>query len=163
MPAVAALVVLLDQLTKHLVTTRLDVGQSWDIVPGLAPIFRITLVTNTGAAFGLLQGWSNVFIVIAIIVITVIIFYTHSIPDGQTLMRVAMGLQLGGAMGNLVDRLRYQGSVVDFFDLNFWPLREWPVFNVADASIVSGVTLLALLMLWEERREYVMRQAAEDA
>lgn len=153
---------LCDQLSKHLVTTWLGPGQSGDIVPWLASIFRITYVTNTGAAFGLFRGWGNIFVVIAIIVIVMIVFYTHSLPDGQWLMRVALGLQLGGASGNLVDRLRYQGSVVDFIDLNFWPLRDWPVFNVADSSIVSGVILLALLMLWEEQREQERQRAAED-
>jgi signal peptidase II len=68
-------------------------------------------------------------------------------------MHVALGLQLGGASGNLIDRLRFGGSVLDFIDLNFWPLRRWPVFNVADSSIVVGVTLLTLLMLWAEWRE----------
>ena len=77
-------------------------------------------------------------------------------------MRAALGLQLGGTIGNnLVDRLR-QGFVVDFIDLSFWPLHEWPLFNLADASIVTGVALLALLMLWEERRELAKQQAAAD-
>jgi len=75
-------------------------------------------------------------------------------------MRVALGLQLGGAIGNLVDRLRY-GSVVDFIDFNFWPLHNWPISNVADVSVVAGVTLLALVMLWEERRKRGEERAAE--
>ncbi len=136
-------------------------GQSWDIAPWLAPIFRITHVTNTGAAFGLFPKWGDFFILIAAIVIVAIILYYHHLPRGQWLMRVALGLQLGGATGNLIDRLR-RGFVVDFIDLNFWPLHNWPVFNLADASIVTGVTLLALMMLWEERRERDRRRAAED-
>lgn len=160
MPAIAALVVLVDQLSKYLVMGWLEEGQSWDIAPWLAPIFHITHVTNTGAVFGLLRGWGDVFMVIAVIVILAIIVYYRSLPDGQWLMRAALGLQLGGATGNLVDRLRH-GHVVDFIDLNFWPLREWPVFNLADASIVTGVTVLALLMIWEERRERQEWQAAQ--
>jgi len=154
----AALVVLVDQISKHLVTTRLAEGQSWSIAPWLAPIFRITHVTNTGAAFGLFPKFGDFFTVIAVIVIAAIIIYQRYLPDGQWLVRAAMGLQLGGAIGNLVDRLR-RGSVVDFIDLNFWPLREWPVSNMADISIVIGVSLLVILMLWEERREWGKRQA----
>ena len=161
LPAIAALVVLVDQFSKHFVTVWLGEGQSWDIVPWLAPVFRITHVTNTGAVFGLLPGWSDFFTVIAAIVIVVIIVYYRQIPDGQWLARAALGLQLGGAIGNLVDRLR-QGFVVDFVDLNFWPLHNWPVFNLADASIVTGVTLLALLMVWEEWREWDRQRAAAD-
>jgi signal peptidase II len=161
LPAAAALVLLVDQVSKHLVMVRLAEGQSWDIVPWLAPVFRITHVTNMGAVFGLLPQWSDFFIVVAAIVIVAIIIYHRQVPDGQWLMRAALGLQLGGAMGNLVDRLR-RGSVVDFIDLNFWPLHEWPVFNLADASIVTGVALLALLMLWEQRRERDEQQVAAD-
>lgn len=161
LPAVAALVLLVDQVSKHLVAARLAEGQSWDIVPWLAPVFRITHATNTGAAFGLFPGWGDFFIVIAAVVIVAIILYHRHLPDGQWLVRVALGLQLGGAIGNLMDRLS-RGSVVDFIDLSFWPLHEWPVFNLADASIVTGVALLALLMLWEERRELAERQAAAD-
>ena len=161
LPAVTALVLLVDQLSKHLVAARLAEGQSWDIVPWLAPVFRITHTTNTGAAFGLFPRWGNLFIVVAAAVIVAIIVYHHQVTDGQRLMRMSLGLQLGGAIGNLVDRL-VRGSVVDFIDLSFWPLHEWPVFNLADASIVTGVTLLALLVLWEERREPGERQAAAD-
>ncbi|MBU0703634.1 MAG: signal peptidase II [Chloroflexi bacterium] len=152
-PATAALVLLVDQASKYLVITRLVEGQSWDIAPWLAPLFRITHVTNTGAAFGLFPQLGDFLVIVAAIVVVAIFIYQRYLPDGQWLVRVALGLQLGGAIGNnLVDRLR-RGSVVDFIDLNFWPLREWPVFNVADTSIVTGVFLLALWMLWEERRE----------
>lgn len=162
LPATAALVLLVDQVTKHLVMTRLAEGQSWDIVPWLAPFVRITYVTNTGAAFGLFPQGGGFFAVIAVIVIVAIILYYHSLPDGQWLLRVALGLQLGGAIGNLMDRLRYEWSVVDFIDFNFWPLHNWPISNLADVSVVAGVTLLALMMLWEERRERGGRQMAGD-
>ncbi|MEA3339872.1 MAG: signal peptidase II [Chloroflexota bacterium] len=158
--AMAALVVLVDQISKHFVMTRLEEGQSWDIVSWLTPFMRITHVTNTGAAFGLFPKFGDFFIGVAIIVIVAIIIYQRYLPGGQWLVRAALGLQLGGAIGNLVDRLRWE-SVVDFMDLNFWPLRQWPVFNVADASIVAGASLLAILMLWEERRERNERQTVE--
>ena len=159
----AALVLIADQISKAFVVQRLAENQSWDIAPWLSPILSITHVTNTGAAFGLLQNLSPVFAIVGIIAVIAIIIYARRIPPGQWVMRVALGLALGGAMGNnLVDRLR-QGYVVDFFDLNFWPLQNWPVFNVADASIVTGVVLLTLILMWEERRERHEQQAVEGA
>jgi signal peptidase II len=149
---VAALILLADQISKHLVAARLEEGQSTDLAPWLTPIFRITHVTNTGVAFGLFPQGSYFFIVVAIIVIAAIILYYRHLPAGQWLTRVALSLQLGGASGNLLDRLRHQGRVVDFIDLNFWPLHNWPVSNIADISIVSGVILLTIMMLWEERQ-----------
>lgn len=128
-------------------------GESLTLAPGLGSLFRITYVTNSGAAFGLFPNGSHVFIIIAVIVIALLIWYYLQLPGGQWLVRAALGLQLGGAIGNLVDRLRFAGHVIDFIDLNFWPLRRWPVFNIADSSIVVGVTLLTLLMIWEEWQE----------
>lgn len=159
--AIAAFVVLVDQITKYLVMALLEEGQSWVIVPWLAPIFRITHVTNTGVAFGLFPGVGRFFAVVPTVVVVTILIYSWYLPDQQWLMRLALGFPLGGAIGNLTDRLR-QGFVVDFIDLNFWPLHEWPVFNLADSSIVAGVVLLALLMLWEERREQDGRRMLED-
>jgi signal peptidase II len=153
LPLVAALVLLSDQATKATVRSSIRPGQSLALAPWLTPVLQITYVTNTGAAFGLFPGWSQILIVVAVIVIVALVWYYFQLPDGQWLMHVALGLQLGGATGNLVDRLRFGGSVVDFIDLNFWPLRQWPVFNVADSSIVVGTALLTLLMLWEEWRE----------
>ncbi len=148
----AAAILLADQITKYFVTAKLQEGQSMDLTPWLTPIFRITHVTNTGIAFGLFPNGSYFFIGVAIVVIAAIILYYHQLSDGQWLMRMALGLQLGGASGNLLDRLRHQGRVVDFIDLNFWPLHHWPVSNIADISIVSGVIVLTIMMLWEERQ-----------
>lgn len=152
---------LFDQITKHLVTAWLEVGQSWGVVPGLASIFRITHVTNTGVAFGLFPGAGTLFAIVHAVAALAILVYGWSLPPNHALMRMALALPLGGAIGNLADRLRY-GSVVDFIDLSFWPLRQWPIFNLADASIVTGVGLLLLLMLWEERREREEQRVVED-
>ncbi len=151
LPATTAVILFVDQVSKHLVTTWLKEGQCWDVAPWLTPILRLTHVTNTGAAFGLFPRWGNLFVVVAALVILMIVVYYWNLSDGQWLVRIALGLQLGGALGNLIDRLRW-GFVVDFIDLNFWPLHNWPVFNLADASIVAGVVLLGLLMMWEEQR-----------
>lgn len=163
-PLVAALVVLADQATKHFVRANLRPGQSLELIPSLSSLFQLTYVTNSGAAFGLFPNWSQVFIIIAVIVILALIWYYFQLSGGQWLMQLALGLQLGGAVGNLIDRLRFEGSVVDFIDLNFWPVRRWPVFNIADASIVAGVTVLTLLMIWEEwQEERTSRQLATAA
>ena len=119
--------------------------------PWLTPVVQFTHVTNTGAAFGLFPGLSTVFLIVAIVVIVAIFVYGRQIPAGLWLPRVALGMQLGGALGNLVDRVTL-GFVVDFIDAQFWPFRTFPIFNVADSSIVVGVTILLLVMVWEERQ-----------
>lgn len=163
LPVTAVSVLIADQTTKHLVRTWLTVGQSWDIAPWLAPIFRITHVTNTGVAFGLFQNLNvnGLFSVVNIIVSVLILFYHHQLPDGHRPLRLVLGLALGGALGNLTDRLLH-GSVVDFIGFNFWPLRNFPVSNLSDVSIVTGVTLLMLMLLLEERREQLRQRATED-
>jgi signal peptidase II len=161
LPAVAFFVVLVDQITKHLVVTGLDLGQSRDLLPWLAPIFRLTYVANTGVAFGLLPGLSRLFSAVPAVAALAILIYGWNLPSDQFLMRIVLGLPLGGAIGNLIDRIR-QGFVVDFIDLSFWPLHEWPIFNLADSSIIAGVVLLVLLMLWDWQVERVELQALKD-
>ena len=148
-----ALVVLADQVTKHVVRVSLSQGESLALVPWLGSLFRVTYVTNSGAAFGLFPDRSHVFIIVAVVVIVILIVYYLQWSEGQWLVQLALGLQLGGAIGNLIDRLRFDGHVIDFIDLSFWPLRRWPVFNIADSSIVIGVVLLTLMMFWEEWHE----------
>ena len=110
---VAALVILFDHLTKLYIENRLPLNHTWAPLPELSAYFRITHVSNTGAAFGLFPGGSLFFTVIALIVAAVIIIYNYRLPSGNRLLRVALGLQLGGALGNLVDRLRL-GHVTDY-------------------------------------------------
>lgn len=148
---VAALVLLFDHATKLYVENSLPLNHTWAPFPELDAYFRITHVSNTGAAFGLFPGGSSFFTIMALIVAGVIIIYNYQLPPGNRLLRMALGLQLGGALGNLVDRLRL-GHVTDFLD--FGP---WPVFNMADMAIVAGVIILGYLMIQEERE---MRQAA---
>jgi signal peptidase II len=139
-----------DRVSKTIITRNLTVNQSWHPPqPALKEVFSFTYTTNTGAAFGLFPNQGVLFVVIAFFVITAIIYYYRHLPAGYRMVRIALGLQLGGALGNLIDRLR-QGYVVDFIDLNFWPMHNWPVFNVADSAVVIGVGLLALTMLNED-------------
>lgn len=147
LPLVAALTLALDQVTKYLVVSNLGLYESWAPVPGWAGRLDIHYVTNSGAAFGLFQNGGLFFVVVAVLVSAVILFYYRHLPDGQWLVRLSLGLELGGALGNLIDRLRL-GHVIDFVDLHVWP-----VFNVADSAIVCGVVLLAYLLLREDRAE----------
>ncbi len=142
----AGAIVLLDQYTKFLVRTYLALGQTWMPLEWLAPYARIVYWTNTGAAFGLFQNGGMVFTVLAIIVSAAIIYYYRDMGRASWFIRLALALQLGGALGNLVDRLT-RGTVTDFISLG-----TFPVFNVADSCISVGVALLVIDMLLEPRR-----------
>ncbi len=141
LPVVALLVLGADQISKYWVLSNLSPGQSWNPIASLTPWVSVTHVTNTGAAFGLFPDLGSLFVVIAVIVVAAIIFYYRRLPAGQWWLKVSLGLQLGGALGNLLDRLRL-GYVVDFIDF-----KIWPVFNLADSSIVIGVVVLAYYLL----------------
>src|SRR5687767_9536061 len=110
--------------------------------PVLGDYFRFTYVENRGAAFGLLQDQTAFFVLVGVLVIGVIAASYRYLPRSGLLLHLALGLQLGGAIGNLIDRVR-QGYVVDFVDFGYHS-NWWPVFNVADSAIVVGVALLAL-------------------
>lgn len=157
LPLVALAALTVDQWTKYLVVSNLELYESWAPLPALANLFTIHHVTNTGAAFGLFQNGSLVFAVVAIVVSVVIVLYYRHLPDGEWLVRLSLGLQLAGALGNLIDRVRV-GHVIDFLDF-----QVWPVFNLADASIVCGVILLAYLLLREERQESRKLESADGA
>jgi signal peptidase II len=141
LPAVACVVLAADQASKAWVTANIPVNGSFEVVPLLKSWFVITHITNAGAAFGLFPQLSLVFTFIALGVSLVIVFYHRSLPPGQWLVRLSLGLQLGGALGNLIDRLRY-GYVVDLLYVSLLP-----VFNIADVAIVAGVALLMLHLL----------------
>ncbi len=129
----AALVVLaLDQTTKALVRTFMDRGDAW---PDGWPV-RLHHVTNTGAAFGILKDQTGFLIVTTVIGVAAIYLYYRHPPFDHLVGSVAIGMMLGGAIGNLVDRVRL-GEVTDFIDL-----PSWPSFNVADSSITIGIVVL---------------------
>jgi signal peptidase II len=152
---VAALVVVPDQITKRLVIEHVPLGTAWAPFPSLSSWFTITHVSNTGAAFGMFPQLSGVFQMIAILVIIGIVLYSHRLTAGQRLVTISLGFQLGGALGNLIDRLRI-GHVVDFLDF-----KVWPVFNVADMSIVLGVGLL-LWTLFRAPEQLAMPVSSAD-
>ncbi len=132
--------VVLDRITKELVVISLMPGESVDFLGGF---LRLTHVTNAGAAFGMLSDHTSFLAAISLALIGAIIWwYARYVPHSERgLGGVAAGLLIGGATGNLIDRV-LRGYVIDFFDLGFWP-----VFNVADIAVVVGCGLVFLLVL----------------
>ena len=106
----------------------------------LAGWFRLVLITNNGAAFGLFGGSGVLFIVVGLVICAVVMVYAY-LPSRTPILQASLGLQLGGAIGNLTDRVRL-GHVVDFIQIQFWP-----IFNLADSAIVCGVGLLAYYVM----------------
>jgi signal peptidase II len=159
---VAGVVIFLDQWTKALVRNSLPLGGTWMPWEWLRPYARIVHWYNTGAAFGLFQNGALVFTILAIIVAGLILYYFPRTSPSDWTLRLAMGLQLGGALGNLVDRLTRDGQVTDFISVG-----AFPVFNVADASITVGVCVLLLGAWLKEKKdkgakEQVSRGAEEQ-
>jgi len=140
LPAVAIVTLVIDQISKWVVMTNFRPGESWNPVAALDRWVSLTYVTNTGAAFGLFPDFGGVFMIIAVVVIVAIIVYYRHLPSDHWLIQVSLGLQLGGALGNLLNRLLY-GHVIDFIDF-----KVWPVFNVADSSVFVGVVILAFYL-----------------
>ena len=152
----AAIVLLLDQSTKALIVGWLNWGESWPV----EGFFRFTHARNTGTAFSLFQGHSNILSIVAVIAVGVLLWVYWSTGAKSFILRVALGLQLGGALGNLLDRLQ-QGYVTDFIDVG-----PWPIFNVADSAISVGM----VLMVWyfftnrdEETTNIATTQTARSA
>jgi signal peptidase II len=129
----AVVVVVFDQMAKYYIQSRMEPGMSIPVIDGL---FHITYVLNPGAAFGILEHQTVFFLAVALILIVAIAYYYPRIPPGYRLLRLGIGLQMGGAAGNVIDRVK-TGYVVDFLDF-----RVWPVFNIADMAIVTGVALI---------------------
>jgi signal peptidase II len=128
---IVTVIVVLDQLSKHFISTALRLHESVPIING---IFHLTLVHNRGAAFGLLKNQVYLFILTAFTAILLIFFHLRK-HTGVSVYTVGLSLILAGAVGNLVDRLRF-GYVLDFLDF-----RVWPVFNIADSAITVGACL----------------------
>jgi signal peptidase II len=150
---IAAVVVALDQWSKRLIELHIPLWESYAPFPALEPWFKLVHYTNTGAAFGLLRGQAPLFIAIALVVIVVVLIYSRQLPADSWAVRICLGLMLGGAMGNLLDRLHQSGQVTDFLSFTL-PVGnrvyEWPAWNVADASIVVGTILLGIVLLRSE-------------
>ena len=151
---VAGVSVALDQWTKWWVRENIEYAGQWlpEGLMWLSPYARIVHWYNSGAAFGMFQNGNLVFTILAFIVIAAILYYYPSVEADDWTLKLAMGLQLGGAVGNLIDRLLMQ-KVTDF--ISIW---TFPVFNIADASISVGVAVL-LLGVWLKEREEKLKAA----
>ena len=140
---IGILVFIIDQLVKHLVVSTMHLGQSLPVIKG---IFHITYVLNPGAAFGMLEHQRWFFIVVALAAVLLGVAFYKKLQQESFLMRSGAGLLLGGAVGNLADRIQ-SGLVVDFLDF-----RIWPVFNIADIAICTGAGIL-IFDIWQRRNE----------
>ncbi len=146
----AALIVLLDLYTKQLAMQHLELYRPDAVLPWL----NLTLAHNTGAAFSFLAsgtGWQRWFLSgVAVVIVAVLLAWLWRLPHRARLLPAALALIIGGAVGNLIDRIRF-GYVVDFIDVHYadW---HWPAFNLADSAIVVGVTLLLLDSIIPRRR-----------
>lgn len=144
MIAVAVSLIAFDQVTKQLVLDRLGPEGDTEIVRIIPGVLRFLYVENTGAAFGFFRGNSALLTVLALAVVaTLIVYFRHAIARNSWLA-LALGLQIGGAFGNIIDRLRH-GFVVDFIDV-----PRWPTFNVADSGITVGVVILGVYLFFRE-------------
>ena len=144
----AILVILVDQISKFYIQSTMVIGESFPVIKG---IFHITYIENTHTAFGLFK-YQNVFFIIAAIIslVLVILIYKKIIFEKNPKMHISLLLILGGALGNLFDRIRIEGRVIDFLDFQIWP-----VFNFADMCIVCGmfIMLIYFLFISEKRKE----------
>jgi signal peptidase II len=144
---VVVAVVLLDQVVKAAVRPRLGLFDSVSVIPGF---FSLTRVHNTGAAFGLMNAVDIPFktVMMALVQTTALVglaIYAATLAPGQRLTRVGLSFVIGGALGNLIDRV-FAGYVLDFFDF-YWGGWHFWAFNIADASITIGVALMVLDLL----------------
>lgn len=129
-------VLALDQGTKYLVSKNMVEGDSIPLIPN---IFHLTYVLNPGAAFGMLAHRTPLFIIFSLVALGLVVFFYKKIVSQPFWIKLSLAFQLSGALGNLLDRVR-TGYVVDFFDF-----KVWPVFNIADMAIVSGV----IIFFWQ--------------
>lgn len=155
---IAGVVVALDQWTKWLVRDNIPFATQWlpESMQWLMPYARFVHWENSGAAFGLFQNGSDVFTVLAFVVIGAILFYYPQVESEDWMFRLALGLQLSGVLGNLIDRLTQNGKVTDFISVG-----AFPVFNVADSAISVGTALLILGVWLSERAQKQARAESE--
>lgn len=152
--SVTGTIISLDQLTKHLIVNRFHLGETLSIIEGF---FNLTYVRNPGAAFGLLARLDPMiripfFIIIPLAALTVIFFVFKKVEDSDLKLASAFSLVIGGAIGNLIDRIAYN-YVIDFLDFHWNYSAHFPAFNIADAAICVGVAFLIYDILKKETKQ----------
>lgn len=145
---IALVIILVDQLTKWIVVTQMEYGQS---IPVIENFFYWTSHRNQGAAWGILQGQMWFFYLITLVVIGFVIYYMQQYGKESKLAGTALALILAGAIGNFIDRI-FRKEVVDFADTLIFGY-DFPIFNVADSSLVIGVILVMLATIMDERKK----------
>jgi len=152
---IALILLFVDQLSKYVIRQNMSLAES---IPVINRVFHITYVENKGIAFGLFPQGHFLFIVISLIIILAIVFFARKKIIKSLKEKVCLGLVLGGALGNLVDRLRF-GFVIDFLDF-----RIWPVFNLADSGVcIGGILMVFFLLKKRTRKEKTVAERDERA
>lgn len=147
--ALAAIIILLDQVTKWLVVKNMQLGEKISIID---PTFSLLSHRNRGAAWGMLEGQMWLFYIVTVVVIAGIMYYFHKEAKGYRLFSISLMLLLGGAIGNFIDRLAW-GEVVDFISVLIPVINyDFPIFNIADAALSIGVVLLIIHVLIDEKK-----------
>ena len=147
---IGAGIILVDQVTKGLVMQKFLLHENLEVIPGF---FNLTYIRNTGGAFGVLAGEASrlrtgLFLAISCVALGIIFFLYTKIPPGKTWLDSGLAMTFGGALGNLIDRLRF-GEVVDFLDFHIGTLH-WPAFNVADSAISVGLGIFCFYLLFKK-------------
>lgn len=144
---ISIIIILLDQITKSFAINHLKGSKPISIIEG---VFEFVYVENRGAAFGILQDRRTLFIIITILVISFVVVYAYKNSNQLTLFsKITLAMLIGGAVGNLIDRIRY-GFVVDFIKVDLIRSYNFPVFNIADIFIVISTILLAYVILFDK-------------
>ncbi|MFD1735745.1 signal peptidase II [Bacillus salitolerans] len=151
----AFVIIILDQISKWLVVKYMELGESITIIPNL---LYLTSHRNRGAAWGILQGQMWFFYIITVIVIIGIIVFIQRLKSTEKLMGTALGLMLGGAIGNFIDRL-FRKEVVDFINTYIFTY-DFPIFNIADSALVIGVGLFFIHTIMEGKKEKEIKHGA---
>ncbi len=144
----ALLVIIIDQWSKWLIAKSMMVGQSMTLIPGF---LYFTSSRNTGAAWSILEGQRIFFFIITTIVVIIIIYYMQKLAGSSKLLGVALGMVLGGSIGNFIDRA-IRGEVIDFIHV-YIGSYSYPIFNAADSSLVIGVILILIYIFLEGKKE----------
>jgi len=152
----AGMLIALDQWTKAIVRQNLDLGEMWMPLDWLSPYARIVHWYNTGVAFGMFQDKNLLFSILALAISVFLIIFYPKLTEEDWFLRIALGMQLGGSLGNLIDRITI-GHVTDFISVG-----NFPVFNIADASISVGVVVMILGLWFEDRKEKHKKKAIEN-
>lgn len=145
---VAAVIIAIDQLTKWLVVSKMEL---YEQIPIIDNFFYLTSHRNSGAAWGILQDQMLFFYIVTVVVLVGVIYYMHTYAKGNKLLSLGLSFILGGAIGNFIDRLLHQ-EVVDFLDFIIFKY-DYPIFNIADSALVVGVILVIITTFIDEKKK----------